>query len=389
MSFKVRALKLVDTWGGGIAARVLGLWNHARTLGPPFVEIVPGSVRRVVFIRPGGMGDLLLLLPAAKRLKDALPGVHIAVVAEKRNRAVAKMSPVFDEVLCYDEEPLRFLRKLRAARFDIAIDTEQFHYSSAIFAYLSGAPVRIGFKINPARNELYTHLVDYPMDRHETEAFDLLVRPVAGERASPIEMTGLLDTSRLPDDVPGLPDARDFVAVFPFGVARGKSWPAGRWAEIVRRLLARGEDVVLIGGADSVAFSGEVLKAVNDTRVRSVVGQHTLAQTGTTLSRAKLLVACDTGVTHLAHALGTPAVVLFGASDERKWGPPESTGTSVTSHVPCRPCSIYGYVKLCRTIDCMDRISQELVWNAIEARLAGAMPSRVETMPEPQRAVAP
>ncbi|MCZ7586131.1 MAG: glycosyltransferase family 9 protein [Deltaproteobacteria bacterium] len=373
MGFKTGALKFVDRYIGGLIVRFLGWRNFRKTLGPPFVEIVPDRVKSVLFIRPGGMGDLLLLLPSVRRVKELFPSARLTLVGEQRNRQVADLSVLFDEVLCYDRGPQTFLSKLRDGQFDVAIDAEQFHNSSVIFAYLSGAPVRIGFKISPARNELYTHLVDYPMDRHEAEAFSLLVEPLCGKADAPLPLTGLLDESRLPSSVPGFSEAPGrYVAVFPYGGARGKVWPAGRWAEIVRRLLALNAGrVTLVGGDDSSMIAREVMRSVNDPRVTSFVGRLSLSETAAVVARAKLYVGCDTGVTHLAHAFGTRTVVLFGASDERKWGPPTASGESVSTRVPCRPCSIFGYVKLCRTIDCMDRIGQDQVWQAIERALAG------------------
>lgn len=367
-------MKRIDRYVGGALARLLGWWNFRKTLGPPFVEIVRENVKSVMFIRPGGLGDLVLLLPAVRRVRRSFPGARITLVAQNRNAAVAGMTDLFDEIIAFDARPLAFAAKLRRGDTDVVIDSEQFHYSSSIFAALSRAPVRIGFKIQPTRNELYTHLVDYPMDRYEADAFDLLVEPLCGKAEEPASPAGLLDAARLPSAVPGLPDGEDgLLVVFPYGGARGKEWPAGRWAEIVRRLLARNEGrVVLVGGADAAELSRTILHAVNDHRVLSLVGRLSLAQTAAVLNRCRLYVGCDTGVTHMAVALRRPTVVLFGASDERKWGPPPGLGVSVSTRVPCRPCSIFGYVKRCRTIDCMDRIGQDQVWAAIEEQLAAS-----------------
>lgn len=372
MTAKVTLLKVLDRYVGGTAARVLGRWNYRRTTGPPFVEIAPGHVKHVLFIRPGGIGDLLLLLPAVRNVREALPGVRVTLAGEQRNRAAAALTDLFDEIVCYDENPIAFLRRLRRGGFDVAVDSEQFHYSSCVFALLSRAPVRIGFKTIPARNELYTHLVDYPMDRHESEAFGLLVRPLGAAPVRSSETAGLIARDRLPKVVPGMPpDPGEIVTVFPYGGAREKAWPAGRWAEIVRRLLARNRGVVvLVGGQDSLALSEEITRAVNDARLVSLAGRLSFPETAAVLARSRLYLGADTGVTHLALALGVRTVALYGPSDERKWGPPSGLGSAVSTSVPCRPCSIFGYYKLCRTIDCMDRISQDLVWTAIERELA-------------------
>lgn len=371
MSSRVGFLKSLDRYAGGTAVRLLGLWNFHRTKGPPFVEIVPARVERVLFIRPGGIGDLLLLLPSIRAVRERFPKARITLVGERRNRVAAELTDLLDEIICYDESPVRFLRSLQSGDFDIAVDSEQFHYSSALFTFLSRAPVRIGFKTSPTRNELYTHLVDYPMDRQESQAFGLLVRPLGVENVEPERTLGLIDRSRLPVEIPGLVACPgEIITVFPYGGAREKAWPAGRWSEIVRRLLAAVEcRVVLVGGEDSSDLAEAIRGAVNDRRVIPLVGRLTFAETAAVLARTRLYIGADTGVTHLAQVLGVRSVVLYGPSDERKWGPLAGLGTAVSTYVPCRPCSIFGYYKHCRTIDCMDRISQEQVWSALEREL--------------------
>jgi ADP-heptose:LPS heptosyltransferase len=368
MSLATTLFKWTDRVGGGLAVRALGLAHHHLRPGPPFVEIDPRAVRRVLLVRPGGIGDLLLLLPAVRRLRAALPGLELTLIAQRRNASLAELSGAFDRVACFDGPPAAFARALRRGH-DVAVDSEQFHYSSAVFALLSGAPARIGFKINPARNELYTHLVDYPMDLHESLAFARLFEPLCGPAAGPPELAGVLDRSRLPARVDGVPDDARRVVVFPYGGGRGKEWPTPRWTELVRRLLAAGHEVALVGGADARERAGEVLAGLPAGKaVLDLVGRLSLRDTAAVVAGARLYVGCDTGVTHVAQALGVRCVVLFGASDERKWGPP-ALGQAVSEPVPCRPCSIFGYVKRCRTIDCMDRIAVDRVWRAVEGEL--------------------
>ncbi|MCM2256848.1 MAG: glycosyltransferase family 9 protein [Vicinamibacteria bacterium] len=376
MSLATSLFKWTDRVGGGLAVRALGLAHHHLRPGPPFVDIDPRAVRRVLLVRPGGIGDLLLLLPAVQRLRTALPGVELTLIAQRRNASLAELSGAFDHVACFDGSPATFARALRRGH-DVAIDSEQFHYSSAAFAFLSGARARIGFKINPARNELYTHLVDYPMDLHESVAFARLVEPLCGaaDAAGPVPtLAGVLDRGRLPERVDGVPAAAGRVVVFPYGGGRGKEWPTPRWTEVVRRLRAAGHEVALVGGSDARPRAEAVLAGLggDGASVLDLVGRLSLRDTAAVVAQARLYVGCDTGVTHVAQALGVRCVVLFGASDERKWGPPPELGQAVSEPVPCRPCAIFGYVKRCRTIDCMNRIAVDRVWRAVEAELAAS-----------------
>lgn len=373
MSLATSLFKWADRVVGGLAVRGLGLAHHHLRPGPPFVDIDPRAVRRVLLVRPGGIGDLLLLLPAVQRLRAALPGIELTLIAQRRNASLAELSGAFDQVACFDGSPTTFARALRRGH-DVAIDSEQFHYSSAAFAFLSGARARIGFKINPARNELYTHLVDYPMDLHESVAFARLVEPLCGTAGTVPTLAGVLDRGRLPERVDGVPEAAGRVVVFPYGGGRGKEWPTPRWTELVRRLRAAGHELALVGGSDARPRTDAVLAGLGDARgVLDLVGRLSLRDTAAVVAQARLYVGCDTGVTHVAQALGVRCVVLFGASDERKWGPPPELGQAVSEPVPCRPCSIFGYVKRCRTIDCMDRVAVERVWRAVEAELAASV----------------
>ena len=111
--------------------------------------------------------------------------------------------------------------------------------------------------------------------------------------------------------------------------------------------------------ADAPAWSGQ-------ERPHSHVGKLSLAETAGVCAGAKLVVGPDSGIAHLAVALGTPAVVLFGPSDPKKWGPPEGAGRVARVDLPCSPCSIFGYTKPCANYECVKGITASAIRKAME-----------------------
>ena len=124
------------------ADRLLGPWLF-RNLRPAAEKpatsadagsIPSGEVRRILIVRPGGLGDAALTFPMLKALRDGYPDARIDILAERRNAGVYAIADGISEIYCYDAGALGVLRRLRQSRHDVIIDTEQYHHFSTIFA---------------------------------------------------------------------------------------------------------------------------------------------------------------------------------------------------------------------------------------------------------------
>ena len=116
----------------------------------------PNAILHILLIRPGGIGDAVHLVPIIHALKSAYPSATIEILAEKRNASVFSLCPEIDRVFLYDR-PAEFLQMFRR-RYDVIIDTEQWHRLSAIVARLIRSNVKIGFATNVSVNR--SHLVE-------------------------------------------------------------------------------------------------------------------------------------------------------------------------------------------------------------------------------------
>lgn len=320
------------------------------------------------------MGDMIVLLPVIEMLRRRFPDASVTLICEKRNMEVLRVAGMGKLGMPYDGNPMGLLLHLARTKYDIALDTEQFHHFSAVFGFLSGAGTRIGFKINPRRNPLYTHLTDYALGGPEGQEFMKLVQPLGIE--GEYGLTGILAEADL--ELPTVFRARltktfadrPFAAVHPCGYTPQKRWPADAFACLVRMLREKhGIGTVLVGGRGdrSAAESIEARAKQHHDDVLSCAGQLGLSGTAALIRRADVFIGPDSGLAHLAVALGTRTVVLFGPSDHRKWGTEQPRHAIVRKEMPCAPCSIFGYHKPCRDRGCMTGITPEDVLAKVEA----------------------
>ena len=366
---RVGLLKVADATAGALLCRVLARRYALKEGEIPPVAPDPRNVRRVLVIRPGGMGDMLLLLPVISLLQKRFPGAAIDIVCESRNIAVLRLVGLEGAAIPYDAHPVGLLWKLARTAYDVAVDSEQFHHFSAVFAVLSRAPVRVGFKINPLRNPLYTHLVNYAPDGAEGAQFMRLLEPL-GIRAGDGPAAGILAGvgCSLPEaverDLARLAPSGAFVAIHPGARSRYKEWPAERFAQLAVSLHRLGSLVpVMVGDKRDKQVGDRILEACREAGcpALSCQGRLDLAGTASLIGRARLFVGTDSGLGHLAVAEGRPTVILFGPSDALKWGLDDATHATVRAALPCAPCFIFGYHKPCRSVACMRQITVEAV----------------------------
>lgn len=300
------------------------------------------SLRRVLLIRPGGIGDALLLIPALAALKEHFPQIEITVLAERRNGAAFALCSVVDRLLLYDK-PADLLRVLRGG-YDLVIDTEQWHRLSAVVARLARAPLSIGFATND-RKRLFSHGICYSHDEYEVHSFFNLLQPLgilSPEYKVPFLVVPVEATDRAESLVAPLSGQR-FVTLFPGASIPERRWGADRFRAVAEKLAKAGIPVVVVGGKDD-APDGE---RIADGLGINLAGRTSLAETAAVLARSAVLLSGDSGVLHIAVGLGVPTVSLFGPGILAKWGPKGVNNRVITKQLPCSPCTRFGTTPPC------------------------------------------
>jgi lipopolysaccharide heptosyltransferase I len=305
------------------------------------------AAERIALIKLSSLGDVVHALPVAATLKAARPAARLAWVVERREAAVLQDHPALDEVIVVDtrrwrkaraprelaatvREVAAMRRRLRAGRFDVALDLQGLIKSSVLTA-ATGAPRRIGLDRRWRREPLgaiFTNeAVMPPVERHVVEQYLALLRPlgITTPRMDFTLPTVVAAETRVDDWLAGAGlKARQRVVVLNPGAGReDKRWPVARFAELAARLgQDAGAHVVVVWGPGEERAAGAIVAGAGAAGPRALLAPPTdLHELLALLRRASVMVAADTGPLHLAAALGTPCVGLYGPTAPQRNGP--------------------------------------------------------------------
>lgn len=346
------------------------------TIFPPSSVNAPDAISKILIIRPGGIGDAVLLASAINFLKKNYPDCHITILAERRNVGVFQLIPCVAKVLCYDH-PLEFIQAL-CDRYDVVIDTEQWHHLSAAVARLVRAPVKIGFDTNE-RRRMFTHGIRYDQSAYEADNFHALLKPLGTDYQRDNEITflslplqSLFRVNKLLQHF----SEELFVVIFPGASIPEKRWGVDQFRRVVEMLSIFGIKTVVVGGKED-RQQGEII--AGGGMALNLVGLTSLSETAAVIQKSSLLISGDSGVLHIAVGLGVPTVSLFGPGNVKKWAPQGERDIVINKELQCSPCTTFGNTPPCLNDNrCMQDITVDEVVNAVTMLLTsvGAMPSQ-------------
>jgi ADP-heptose:LPS heptosyltransferase len=360
-------MKTVDAVLGKLAASLIP---------SPHVPARFPVITSLLIIRPGGIGDAVLLAPILRLLAEKYPAARITILAERRNAGVFTLITGIENVYCYDC-PREFLRVLRG-KYDVVIDSEQWHHLSAVVARSVSAPVKIGYATNE-RRRMFTHLIPYSHDDYESDSFIHLLDPMgigAETTKRGVPFLTIPDGAGISAEQLLEPFRNHlFVTIFPGASIIERRWGADRYRRVVEVLSSFGIKVVVVGGKEDVQ-QGAVITAGG--LGLNLAGLTLLSETAAVIRKSVLLLCGDSGLLHIAVGLGVPTVSLFGSGRAKKWAPQGEIHLVLNKKLPCSPCTTYGTTPPC-PIDCrcMKDIAADEVVNAVTMLLTSvaAMPS--------------
>lgn len=342
-----RMLKAVDRTVGRCLTRVLG-WIRFRASAP--LGRTQHSIRRVLIIRPGGIGDAVLLVPALRVLRQRIPSAEIDVLAEARNAGVFALCDAVTAVLLYHR--VTDLFRVMTRPYDVVIDTEQWHRLSAVLAFLTRSPVRVGFATNE-RARLFTHRVPYTQSSYEARSFLDLVVALTGRPDAVDPVVPYVSVQSSPERDRAQPS----VVLFPGASVPERRWGSERFGDLARCLVQHGCHVTVVGGAGDVEQSRRICTA-GGPQVSNCAGSLSLKAVAEIFAGSDVVVTADSGLMHLAVAVGAPTVSLFGAGIREKWAPRGERHRVLSAELPCSPCTRFGYTPPCPIgVECLRLIS--------------------------------
>ncbi|HVR72447.1 MAG TPA: glycosyltransferase family 9 protein [Vicinamibacteria bacterium] len=334
----------------------VALWRAARG-APAAAALDPATVREVLVLRLDRIGDVLMSLPALHDLRQALPTARIRLAVGRWSEEVARGAPV-DEVLVWsapwvgraDEGADRLpallgqARRLRATPLDLALDLQGDVRASFLLA-LTGARRRAGYA-NTGGAWLLTDVLPLDETVPWTEQNRLAVALLLGRTpgtARPDPLTAAdRDFARQLFTGLGLEARRPLVGIHPSGGRRVKQWDVDRWGEVAARLQREFAATVLITGGPGDRPLAEVVARGLPARAVDLSGKLSVRETLAVIAGLDLFLSPDTGPMHMAAAVGTPSVSVFGPSDPARYSsaPPGPRHVVVRRELWCSPCNL-------------------------------------------------
>ena len=298
------------------------------------------------------IGDAVMTLPAIAAIRHTFPEARISILVKPWVADVFRLCPDVDDILLYERPGVhdgpkglfRLAGELRKRAFDTAILLQN-AIEAAIIAFLAGIPVRAGYN-SDGRGFLLTHAVRRTKEIRRVHQTDYYLEMVKLLGCRPAGRDALLtlrsDDERLADailDEHGLKDAPLLVGMAP-GASYGpaKKWFPDRFARVADRLFdAFGAQVMLFGSADDAQSIARVQQiAINPSL--SLAGTTALLEAMALIARCRLFISNDSGLMHVAAALGVPTIAVFGSTNPETTSPPGRKNIIIYKHVACSPC---------------------------------------------------
>lgn len=352
-------------------------------------DVDMAQISRVLLIQLGDIGDVLYSFPCARALKETRPDIMVAMAVQKKAVGLLACCPWVDEVVIVDKEKrsllsqvtcqLKFWRRLRRTRFDMAVDLRT-SSRGAVMAWLSGARIRVS-RYHPHgemwRNWMFTHMVspagpngknqyiaEYYHDMLAAYGFatpflDPRLEVTSGQRACVVELLAAI----------GIGENSPLMALHPFSLWGYKDLSEGKYIDLIGQLRKRfGVEILLVGSQADHTSCRRIAEAF-DKGVHNLAGSTDLADLGALVSRCSLFIGVDSAGIHIAAAAGTPTVAIYGPSVPETWAPRGENHLVVRKKWECVPCKETGCQRSMRS-RCLDELTVDEILEAVQ-QLAG------------------
>ncbi|MBN2753819.1 MAG: glycosyltransferase family 9 protein [Candidatus Goldbacteria bacterium] len=354
------------------------------------VKVELSKIKRVLIIRPGAIGDVLLTTPFIRALKKALPDAVIDYVAAPFPAKILEGNPYLSNVTVFDKNryksanfivkafnDFKFYTALAGNKYDLVFDLFG-NLRSALMAFLSGARYRAGFtfrirkylyniKVKPAQDPMYN--VHY-----HTQLLTAIGIPEDGEELDFIIPEA--EKAKAAQFINTVKSGGPVIGINPSGTWPTKRWPEEKFGELAGLILngIKKSSVIVLWGPGEQHMAEKVLKNCPVKQGIIIAPQTSLKELAALIGQMDVLVTNDGAPKHIAVAMKTPAVTVFGPTNSISWNPRDNPYyPAVASALSCAPCDKTQCPD--RDIECMKKISAADVFEAVKN--TAALKSRV------------
>ncbi|MFZ3091785.1 MAG: lipopolysaccharide heptosyltransferase II [Nitrospirota bacterium] len=333
--------------------------------------------KNILIIKPSSIGDVIHALPFLKAIRGRYPEAAISWLINRGIDELIRDNSSLDEIILFERKrwggfddigyKLRgvteFIRGLRQKRFDLIIDLQGL-FRSGIIAYLSGADYRIGFanarEFSPI---FYNYNVSHPpIEMHAVDRYLLIAKELGADITKKDFKINIPEKEKeYAASLISKIKKRPLIAINPSARWETKMWPLKRYAELTDTIAAKLKaQPLLIGGREDEVRINE-LSSITKSKPLNLSGKTSLLQLAALLKKVDLLITNDSGPMHIAAAVGTPVIAIFGPTSPVRTGPYGNGHVVLQSSLPCIRC----LKKRCNDLKCMEAITVEEVFNSV------------------------
>ncbi|MDD4203025.1 MAG: lipopolysaccharide heptosyltransferase II [Candidatus Omnitrophica bacterium] len=335
---------------------------------------------RILITRTDRIGDVMLSTPVIRAIKAKYPDSYLAFCLRPETAPLIVNDPLVDEVIEYDKKGkykkfkgmLNFAFEIRRKKFDMAIVLHPTNRMN-LTCFLAGIKKRIGYdhKLGFLLTDRVAHKKQLGL-KHETEyTLDLLrhigIDPV-DKRLRLYVSDQDIDRAKQLCEENYIPKGANVITVHPGASCRSKIWPFHKFAELIDRLNEDSSVRVILVGAQSDLQLCNKVNALVSSRLINLVGQTSIGVLAAILKKSKVFVSNDSGPVHMAVAVGTPVVDIFGRKDPGlsplRWGPRGEKDIVIHKDAGCKKCLAHNCDK---HFKCLDAISVDEVYDAVRS----------------------
>lgn len=337
----------------------------------------------ILLVKLSSIGDVVHTLPSLAALRRRYPEAHITWVIEEESLDIIQGNPQIDRILVSGRkrwarrladgrdigvtlgEIRRFLRDLRDRPYDVIIDFMGL-FKSAVLVFASRAKRKLGYDSMQEMSGLfYNEKIPEDMGKHAVDRYLDFARHLGADPSEPEFFLDIPADSANRADVllkeGGVNPEFPFVVLSPMSYAgETRLWEDDRFALLGDRIRLELNRPVVITGHETGGRIDRIALSM-ETKALNLENRTTLKELAHLYRRATVVVTPDSGPMHIAAAVSTPVVALFGASEPARTGPYGRIHTVIRSELPCSPC----FQKTCETRRCMKEISVDMVLEAV------------------------
>ncbi|MBL7071165.1 MAG: glycosyltransferase family 9 protein [Candidatus Omnitrophica bacterium] len=292
------------------------------------MKVDKDKIKKILFITLSNIGDIILTTPAVRVLRESFPGARLDVMVGPNGAELFDGHPAVSGVIIYDKHAVindkrNLLRKLRKNKYDLVVDMK-----NTLFPFLVGAKYRTSLVHTP------------PMDLKHKKRQHLWKLSTIGLGVEDADFYVYLtreDEEYIGNIISKMDRARPIIALSPGAKSDIKKWPKEKFSLLADKLIKElGAQVIMVGDNSDKDLIGEI--ASKNTEVVDLSGKTTLRQLASALKHSDLLVTNDSAPLHLAGAVNTDVLAIFGPTDPASYGPTGKEDRVLRKELHCSPC---------------------------------------------------